>query len=357
MSFLTERITNYLDNITRDPVAEAKKKAEQDEILTLIKTYKEILKKDREDLLNVPEIDISDFDRAILTELNNERSTLLDNKAGLTPTEFQTKWTDLTDKFNSVLRPKDNGAKFWRHKIGISIKVLKQCAQDVKTNKIKVSEDNLKSAAEIKEELIKFQNDNAYTDSGIVFVKKIESIQKRYTSQQITEFTEVCKASVQKLNKNKQQLDFQETGGAPVPAAVLEAKAREEALKKDKEQDTFSASRMFMNILQTTLKVFFALLVIFLVMMGSSFAVNLNIYKPYPFRILYAIYGAIFAIIVVPYTLLYRWVYLGKKPKYYGFIPLIPRFFVHRPIQFLFGWLTYKPDAQMWELEEWRQRV
>lgn len=355
MSFLTERISNYVDNITRDPAAEAKKQAEQEKILTLIKTYKDILKKDREDLLNLPETDISDFDRAILTELNNERSTLLDNKAGLNPTEFETKWTDLTDKFNSILRPKENYAKFWRQNIGMSIKVLKQCAQDVKTNKISVSADNLKAATEIKDELIKFQNDNAYTDSAVVFVKKIEAIQKRYTRQQITDFTEVCKPSVQKLHKNKQQLDFQEEGGPPVPAAVLEAKAREEALKHDKEQDTFSAQRMAGSIFSTALKTFFTLLIIFLLLLGASFAVNLNIYKPVPFRILYAIYGTLFALIVVPYTIFYRWIYLGKRPKYYGFMPMIPRFFVHRPIQFLLGWLTYRPDEHMWELEEWRK--
>jgi hypothetical protein len=355
MSFLTERITNYVENLIRDPAAEAKKKEEQTAIANLIKTYRPILNADVEEVLKIKDGDISDFDRAIIQGLNSERRTLLDNKAGLNPTELQNKWEDLTDKFNSLGRPKDNQFRRWRLHLERHIKTLKQCAQDVKEKKITVSAENLKLADDLQKELLKFQNDNSYTGTPLLIQKEFDSIEKRFTQQQKGDFVAVCMPSLMKLEKNKYILDFKEEGGPPVPAAVLEAKAREEELNHDKEQDTFSTWRMFLNIMNTALRVFLSLLFIFLILISASLAVNLNIYKPVPFRILYAIYGALFSFIVLPYTVFYRWIYLGKRPHYYGFLPFIPRFFIHRPIQFLFGWLTFKPDAHMWELQEWRK--
>jgi len=354
MSFLTERVTNYVDNLTRDPAAEAKKKEEQAAIAKLIKTYRPILRADIDQVLKYEWNDISDYDKAILEQLNKERTTLLDNNANLNPTEFETKWDDITAKYNIINKPKERDLPVLRRFIEIYIKTLKQCEQDVKEKKITVTPENLKMADELKKDLQKYQNDHTYSDSIISIQKYQEKIQARYTQDQKNAFGNVCFPSYDKLLKNKTQLDFKEEGGAPVPAAVLEAKAREEALNKDKEQDTFSTSRMLGSILNTALSVFFSLLTIFCILISASLAVNLNIYKPVPFRILYAIYGSLFPYIVLPYVLLYRWMYLGKRPQYYGFLPFIPRFFVHRPIQFLFGWLTFKPDIHMWELQEWR---
>jgi len=355
MSFLTERVTNYVDNLTRDPAAEAKKKEEQAAIAKLIKTYRPILRTDIEEVLKYSWNEISDHDKTVLEQLNKERTTLLDNTANLSPTELETKWDDITEKFNILHRPKERDLKVARRFMEFYIKTLKQCEQDVKEKKITVSAENLKIADDLKKELLKYQSDNTYTDSGTSIQKYQEKILARFNQDQKKAFTDVCFPSFRKLETNKGQLDFMEEGGPPVPAAVLEAKAREEALNQDKEQDTFSTSRMFGSILNTALRVFSSLLTIFLILISASLAVNLNIYKPVPFRILYAIYGALFALIVLPYTLLYRWMYLGKRPQYYGFLPFIPRFFIHRPIQFLFGWLTFRPDEHMWELEEWRK--
>lgn len=353
MSFLTERITNYVNNLTRDPAAEAKMKEEQAAISKLIKTYRPILKKDIEEVLKAE--DISDYDRSILQGLNKERATLLDNKGVLNPDEFETKWEDITEKFNSVLRPKDPLVKFFKKHAEVGIKTLKQCEQDVKEKKITVTAEDRKLADDLKKELQQNQIDNTYIDTALILQKQLETIDKRFTQAQKSEFFKVCYPSLLKLHGNKLQLDFKDEDGAPVPASVLEAKAKEDALNQDKEQDTFSTSRMLLNILNTALRVFSSLLFIFLILISASLAVNLNIYKPVPYRILYAIYGALFSFIVVPYTVFYRWMYLGKRPHYYGFLPFIPRFFVHRPIQFLFGWLTFKPDEHMWELQEWRK--
>jgi hypothetical protein len=355
MSFLTERITNYVDKLTRDPVEEEKRKKEQVAIAKLIKGYKPILKADIEEVLKVDHKYISDFDRTILQEINKERSTLLDNKSGLSLIEIEDKWDDSTEKFNNILRPSEPILRERRLQIELFIKSLKQCEQDVKEKKQTVSAENLKLADDLKKELQKYQKDNVHNYSALTYQKKFEVLGQRFTQPQQGEFFNICYGSFIKLHKNNFQLDFKDEDGKPVPASVLEAKEKEDALRNDKEQDTFDTSRMLLSILNTALRVFFSLLFIFLILISASLAVNLNIYKPIPFRILYAIYGALFAFIVVPYTVFYRWMYLGKRPNYYGFMPFIPRFFIHRPIQFLFGWLTFKPDEHMWELQEWRK--
>lgn len=345
MSFLTDRITNWVDNLTRDPVAEEKNRKEKAAIDKLILTYRPLLTKAKEDLLIKPPDTYSDFDMSILNQLNSERSTLLDNKAGLTADDFKKSWTDTTREYDILSNPKGRGRFFLSQEY---LNSLKQGIHDAKP-----TGENKKLLDKTVKEMLDFLNENTYTDSDIINTNYLESTKKKIHANK--EVLDILVAGNTKIRQNKLKLDFQEEGGPPVPAEVLKTKAEQEALEHDKTQDTFSVTRMLMSILRTALSVFILLLIIFILMMGASFAVNLNIYKPVPFRILYAIYGTFFALVVVPYTLLYRWAYKGLKPKYYGFIPLIPRFFVHRPIQFLLGWLTYKPDEEMWDLEEWRK--
>jgi len=92
-------------------------------------------------------------------------------------------------------------------------------------------------------------------------------------------------------------------------------------------------------------------------MLGASLAVNLNIYKNWAFRLLYAVYGAIFCAIVIPYVLGYRWAFLGKKPKFYSLIPLFPYHWDSRVMQILFGWISYRPDDDIYNLLEWEKAV
>jgi hypothetical protein len=232
--------------------------------------------------------------------------------------------------------------------------LIKQFNQDFKDMKPEFREMTTKTLAEIE----KFLNDNKFTESGAVFDNFRTIVDPRFVKLLEDRPTaEAFQKAEFKLKKNKGYLDFEEANGPSVPDFVKENKEKDAKLEADKEQDTFDTGRLFTKILGYSVSVFLVLFGLFLLGIGSSFAVNLNIYKPVPFRILYAIYGCIFSIIVIPYTILYRWIYLGKPPKYYGFIPLIPRYFVHKPIQFLFGWLTYKPDNSIWDLEEWRHHA
>lgn len=95
----------------------------------------------------------------------------------------------------------------------------------------------------------------------------------------------------------------------------------------------------------------FALIVFGL--LGSSLATNLNIYKSGYFRTLYAIYGFIFFFIVIPYVFGYRWWWMGSKPRFYSFIPLVPYRFENRWAQLFLSWMSFRPEDSIDALKEW----
>jgi hypothetical protein len=86
---------------------------------------------------------------------------------------------------------------------------------------------------------------------------------------------------------------------------------------------------------------------------GSHLATNLNLYRSWPYRVLYAIYGFIFFPIVILYVLGYRWWWNGKKPRYYALLPLIPYYINNPLLAKFFSWLSYKPDDVISALQEW----
>ncbi len=145
----------------------------------------------------------------------------------------------------------------------------------------------------------------------------------------------------------KAELEAKETAKKAKEAADTEA------AKQRAEQSTFSMKRF----LSTSAGAFVSVLIVFLLVAGgiygASLATNLNVYRTWPYRLLYAIYGFVFFPIVIVYVLGYRWFWQGKRPVFYALLPLIP-YYMNRPwmAQF-FSWLTYKPDNTIFTLQEW----
>jgi hypothetical protein len=128
-------------------------------------------------------------------------------------------------------------------------------------------------------------------------------------------------------------------------------KAKEEHERKERER--FDPWRLAKRIMATLSSIIVAFLVFMLATLGSSMATNLNLYKDTPYRILYAVYGFLFFMIVIPYVLGYRWWWKEKRPKFYALIPIIPLRFENRYAAMLLSWLSYKPDCQIESLKEW----
>lgn len=136
----------------------------------------------------------------------------------------------------------------------------------------------------------------------------------------------------------------------------LKAGAEEAKQKTEEYQDSRETFSVWAIIGQAT-GIASSILGVFLLLsfgvFGASLATNLNVYKPAAFRILYAIYGFLFFFIVIPYVLLYRWWWLGKKPRFYALLPLMGKRFDNHMAGVLLGWMSFRPDDVIESLKEW----
>lgn len=133
-------------------------------------------------------------------------------------------------------------------------------------------------------------------------------------------------------------------------AAAAKKKAADEAAAAaaaDAERNSFSTSRMIKRVVSLALKILGTFLFVSLALFGASLATNLNVYKPWPYRLLYFLYGLVGFFIVIPYVLLWRWAYKGLRPRFYALFPIVSGRFDNSIAAFLFSWLSFRPDAEM----------
>ena len=133
---------------------------------------------------------------------------------------------------------------------------------------------------------------------------------------------------------------------AAADKAAAEAAAEKKAAE-DAERNTFSVKRMLKRALTVTNSLVTTFLIVALGIFGASLATNINVYKPLPYRILYLIYGFVFFFVVIPYVLLWRWLYQKKQPRFYALFPIIGMHLDNPTTAALFSWLSFKPDADM----------
>jgi hypothetical protein len=136
-------------------------------------------------------------------------------------------------------------------------------------------------------------------------------------------------------------------------AAAKEETARQEAEERAAKSE-FRTGRFASKVATTIATILFAFALVAGGIYGAHLATNLNLYRSWPYRILYAIYGFIFFPIVLLYVLGYRWWWKGKKPEYYALLPLIPYFINNPLLARLFSWLSYKPDDAIAAFQEWK---
>lgn len=149
------------------------------------------------------------------------------------------------------------------------------------------------------------------------------------------------------------EIEAKKRADVKAAADAKAAKEKAEAEQKELERENFEVGRMFGRVFGTAGTILGIFLLVVLGVYGASLATNLNIYRNVWYRILYAIYGFVGFFIVIPYVLLYRWWWLGKKPRFYSLIPLVPYHLDNRWAQLLFRWISFKPDDQMEALKEW----
>jgi hypothetical protein len=157
---------------------------------------------------------------------------------------------------------------------------------------------------------------------------------------------------------------------AETAAAAAEAKAKADAAAKETakkaaeaaaaakqaeaERATFSPMRLASKILGYLFVTVLIVGCIALACVGASYATNLNVYRPLPQRLFYAVYGFAFWIPVVLYCGLYREWWQQKPSIRYAGLPLFDQPFESPFLQTVFGWTTFAPDERVRDLEEWK---
>lgn len=155
------------------------------------------------------------------------------------------------------------------------------------------------------------------------------------------------KEKEERIAKLDKEMKVKKDADAKKEAAELAEKERFE-----KERSEFNIWRLLGRIF----KVLFIIVAIALLLSGAvygaSLATNLNVYKTAPFRVIYAIWGFLFFWLVIPYVWIYRRFWLGKVPRFYAILPLVPYRFVHPFMAKFFDWITFNP-LEVDELKEW----
>lgn len=383
MSFLYDRIIAHVDKATSDPQAEEQFKAKRAKLKGLIKTNQEFIDTQKKFLFNKTpktisgEYVIAYEDIQLLKGILDELDDL--NKKATEHGELTDKTEEIMGRYNSLARNAFLDNWSWSDKIPLkgrgvrfnyynTINAIRQALHDFPdlpsqykgpaTDFISTMKDVLKNNL--------YTNDNSYDEGTHKLQQKYSTLitkmqdgmrgQKDDWDPKTGIMIKIYNHLMSKfLIKNRQHIDFVELPtDPPLFSDLIKSKEESDAAIAEKEKDTFSIWNVFKTATSTGLTIGITLLVFLLALMGASIAVNLNVYKPIPYRIICMFYGMLFSPIVLIYGLLYKGWWLNKQPVYYGFLPLIPYFFINKYTQFFLGWLTYRPDNRIWDLQEWR---
>ncbi len=168
---------------------------------------------------------------------------------------------------------------------------------------------------------------------------------EKYAKKQQQEVEKSKKdASIEKLNKEMQDKKYAEA------KKLADEKAEQKRIQDERAE--FSFSRLMGRIFKTIALIVFVALIFIGGVYGASLAVNLNVYKSAPFRVIYGIWGFLFFWVVIPYVWGYRRFWLGKTPRFYAIMPLVPYRFNHWFMDKFFDWITFRPE-DVDELKEW----
>jgi hypothetical protein len=162
------------------------------------------------------------------------------------------------------------------------------------------------------------------------------------------------KAAKEAADAAKKAKDSKEAAKKKTVEDAAAEKARKEKEAADRaSRSQFNTGRFAAKVGGVLSTILFTFLLVVGGIYGAHLATNLNIYRSWPYRLLYAIYGFIFFPVVIVYVLGYRWWWKGKKPRFYALLPLIP-YFINQPLLAqLLSWASFRPDDVIESLQEW----
>jgi len=171
--------------------------------------------------------------------------------------------------------------------------------------------------------------------------------------------------NAEKFAAEKKAAEAKAAAAAADQKNVLAKEAADKAAKEKADAEAAAAAKAaedrnkfdIVRLLGRVMGIIFTILMVFLLLVlgvyGASLATNLNVHHEWPYRLLYAIWGFVFFIIVIPYSLIYRWWWKGYRPRFYALIPLVPYKFENYYAAMLLSWMSFKPDEAIADLREW----
>lgn len=387
---LGKRLFTYVDKQTRDPKAEAEEKLQQKKLKASQKIANKTIS-DEKALIKKAMVtpftstdNVSVVNYSIFPEDSLEINTFLDDATKEVASALLSEDLDtyMADNFNEAYENfkikaiynnqvyVKSGKFTKRFEAWITYRSIKQAIHDNPT----ANPTDMDYLTKYLSIIIKFLTDTKHTppddEKDATILNDYENNLKTYNGKQfavgntITDQATFNKAlgnvflmignAKEKIKKNHYEVDFNDIEGDAFTGNVTPEAIQKEQALIDRKQDEFNISDLILDTLAWAFTVFFFLVTMFIISIGASMAVNLNVHKSMPYRIFYMIYGFIFGFVVFAYVFIYKYWYLGIRPYYYGFMPIVPGFFVNPIIQFIFGWLTFRPDKRVLLLQEWR---
>jgi len=151
--------------------------------------------------------------------------------------------------------------------------------------------------------------------------------------------------------------DDQEKATAAAAAAAEVAKDAAAKKEADEARRTFRIPRLLGRVVTYT---FYAMILVglfFMSLASASYAVNLNLYRPWMQRIFYAVYGCLFSLISFPYIVFYRRWWLGHTIPNYGLLPLFEAGEASGFVQTYLPFLVFTADEHVKDTMEWEGRL
>ena len=301
---LTSSLTNSVRSATYNPEAEKAMKEEREKagkVITEMKAYADALDKNRQEVASLPNIPSSGIKN--LDQFTKDvRKWILDNP-DVTEAIAKTKQEEFVKK----------GSELFTQNLGLMVsssteRIMTYLNTDFEQKKLLNAADR-KTYADMLDKLKKFNasNTNPTLESmkafGEPFAKELESFSKaKGFNERQNDLLRTAYANPKKFEEDMKGLEGQQ-------AAV-----------KQEEAKDFSVKRFAGRVTSTATTVIGSLLYIVFCITIGMLAANQAIGREPAYRILYFIYGAIFAPFLVFYYI-YLW-FNDKSPKIYTLLPI-----------------------------------
>lgn len=186
-----------------------------------------------------------------------------------------------------------------------------------------------------------------YNIHSLTYDPKAEKFAKKQEEEAAKAVEEKKRLEEQKKTEAKKAVETKEE--------EKQKKVAEELAKVNEDRNKFDLGRLISRVLAVALQILLVFAIFALGVYGASLSTNLNVHRDAPYRVLYALYGFVFFIVVIPYVLLYRWWWKGLRPRFYALIPLVPYHFDNYYAGLFLSWMSYKPDDVIADLREWEK--